>query len=151
MAKGETRRRSRRTPRSIVACYRRSFGFIGLKFPSRKILDFSVSESATARACLLQPAMNRIPGNSFDSSDRPLVQAFDSQSRNFIKRAATMLESIIRCATGRGERLPTNLALVATTLSPSRLVEAVTNDGSEVTFCQGRAVPVGTVKTLHGK
>jgi hypothetical protein len=89
---------------------------IGLKFHSRKILDFSVVESTTAGACLLQPAMHRVPGNSFDSSDRRLVQAFDTQSSNFIQRGAAVLKSMIRCATGQAERLPTSLALVATTL-----------------------------------
>jgi hypothetical protein len=119
---------------------------VGLKFPSRKTLDFSVIESTTAGAGLLQPAMNRIPGNSFDSSDRRLVQAFDTQSSNSIKRGATVLESIIRCATGRGERLPTSLALVATTLSPSSFVKTMANDGAHVVF---PGVLVGTAETLH--
>ena len=76
--------------------------------------------------------MNRIPGDSFDSSNGRLVQTFDTEGGDFIKGGATVLESIIRCPGCRAERLPTSLALVATTLSPPGLVKTMANDGSGV-------------------
>src|SRR5262249_42746597 len=97
-----------------------------------------------------QPAMNRIPGDSLDSSDGRLVEAFDTESRDFVKRGATVLQPIIRCPARRAEGLATRLAPVATTLSASSRIEAVTNDGSAVAFSRGRAMLVGTVETLHG-
>jgi hypothetical protein len=69
---------------------------------------------------------------------------------NLIKDDSPMLESMIGCSDCRAERLPTNLALVATTLSPSSLVKAVANDGSSVAFSGWRVVPVWTAETLHG-
>jgi hypothetical protein len=110
----------------------------------------SITEATTAASCLFQPAMNRIPGNSFDSSDSRLVHTLDTESGDFIKRGVSVLESIIRGPVCRGERLPTSLALVTTTLSPPGLVEAVANDDSEVTFSRKWAVLVGTAETFHG-
>jgi hypothetical protein len=51
------------------------------------------------------------------------------------------------CIAARGERRTTFLTQ---RLSPPRRVEAVANDGSEVTFPRRKAVLVGTVETLHG-
>jgi hypothetical protein len=119
---------------------------IGLKFRSRKILDFSVIESATAGACLLQPAMNRIPGNCFDSSDRRLVQSIYTQSSNFIKRGATMLKPIIRCANGRGERLPTSVALVAAAVPPLSFVETVASHVTSSIFPEEGQSPFGQLR-----
>ena len=72
--------------------------------------------------------MDRIPGDPLDSSDGRLIQALDTVRGDFIERGATVLESIIRCPVCRAERLSTSLALVATTLSRLRRVEAVAND-----------------------
>ena len=94
--------------------------------------------------------MDRIPSDSLDSSDGRLIQALDTERGDFIKGGATVLESIIGCPGCRAERLPTSSALVATTLPPPSRVEAVANDGSDVAFSRGRAVPVGTAETLHG-
>ena len=57
---------------------------------------------------------------------------------------------MIRCPDCRAERLPTNLALVATTLSPSSPVKAMANDGPSVAFSRWRAMLVWTAETLHG-
>jgi len=59
-----------------------------------------------------------------------LVEAFYTESGDFIKGSATVVEAIISCARCRGEGLSTSLALVATTLSPPGRVETVANDGS---------------------
>ena len=75
--------------------------------------------------------MHCVPGDALDSSDGRLVQAFDTESGDFIKGSATVLEAIIRCPAWPGEGLPTRLALVATTLSRLRRVEAVANDGDQ--------------------
>ena len=82
--------------------------------------------------------------------DGGLVQTFDTEGGDLIKDRTPVLESMIRCPGCRAERLPTSLALVATTLSPSSLVEAMANDGSGVAFSRWRAVPVWTAETLHG-
>jgi hypothetical protein len=94
--------------------------------------------------------MNRVPGNSLDSSDRRLIQTFDTEGGDFIKGRTTVLESIIRCPVCRAECLSTSPALVATTLSLPSRVETVANDGSDFTSSRGRAVLVGTAETLHG-
>ncbi len=94
--------------------------------------------------------MHRIPGNPLDSSDGGLVQTLDTEGGDFVKRGAAELESIISCPGCRGERLRTNLALVAATLASSSLVEAMVNNGSGVGFARWRAVPVWTAETLHG-
>ena len=94
--------------------------------------------------------MDRIPGNSLDSSDGRLIQALDTEGGDFIKPGATVLESIIRCPVCRAERLSTRPALVATSLPPPGRVKAVANDGSDLALSRGRAVLVGTAETLHG-
>ena len=78
--------------------------------------------------------MNRIPGDPFDSSNRGLVEAFDTERGNFIKHAAPVLESIISCPVCRAECPSTSLALVAATPSPPGPVEAVVSNDSGVTF-----------------
>jgi hypothetical protein len=63
-----------------------------------------------------------------------LDEVFGKDSRNFIKGATPVLESMIGCSGCRAERLPTILALVATTLPPPSRIEAMANDGSSVAF-----------------
>jgi len=123
---------------------------ICLKFYDGESLYSSIIEPTTPDPCSFQPPMNRIPGDSLDSSNGRLIEAFDTKGGDFIKRGATVLESIIRCPFCRAECLFTSLTLVATTLSPPGRVKAVANDGSDVTFSRGRAVLVGTAETLHG-
>ena len=119
---------------------------IGLKFYRREPSYFSIIEPTTPGGCSFQPTMNRIPGDSLDSSDGGLVQAFDTERGDFIKGRATVLESIIRCAGCRAECLPTSLALVATTLSPPGLVEAMANDGSDAVFPEGGQCLLGQLR-----
>ncbi len=68
--------------------------------------------------------MDRIPGNSLDSSNGGLVQTLDTESRDFVKACAPVLE-VSGCG---AECLPTTLAQVATTPSPPRSEEAMGND-----------------------
>ena len=93
--------------------------------------------------------MNRIPGDSLDSSDGRLIEAFDTEGGHFIKECAPMLESIIGCPGGRAKSPSTSPALVATTLSPSSPVETVTDNVSCSGFSRPRASPVWTAQTLH--
>src|SRR5262249_37615523 len=109
-----------------------------------------IVKATTATGCFFQPAMDRIPGNSLNSSDGRLIETFDTEEGDFIKGGETVLESVVRCPDCRAERLSTSLALVATTLSPLSRIEAVANDGSDIAFSRGRTVPVGTTETLHG-
>jgi hypothetical protein len=86
-----------------------------------KLLDdersyFSIVEPTTNVGCLFKPAIDGIPGDPLYSGDRGLVQAFDAQHDDFVERRATVLESIIRCAGVRAERLSARPAPVSTTL-----------------------------------
>jgi hypothetical protein len=121
-----------------------------LNLHHRESFYFSIIETTTAAGCLFQPTMNRIPGNSLDSSNGGLDETFDTEGGHFIKGGATVLESVIQCSGGRAECLSTSPALVATTLPRPSRVKAVANDGSDVAFSRGRAVPIGTAETLHG-
>jgi hypothetical protein len=111
---------------------------------------FSIAEATTPVRCSFQPAMDRIPGHSHDSSHGGLVQPLDAESRHLIQDGATVLESLVRRTGIRAERLPTSPATVSTPFPPLGLVEAVENDGSGVGFSRPRALPVWTAETLHG-
>jgi hypothetical protein len=78
-----------------------------------------------------------------------MADLFTPSGGNSIKGGATVLQSIIRCPARWAERLPTNLALVATTLSRLRRVEAVTNDVTNSRLSRQRTLPVWTAETLH--
>ena len=93
--------------------------------------------------------MDRIPGDSLDSSDGGLTMTFNTEGGDLIKPGATVLESIIRCPVCRAERLSTSPATVSTPFPPGCLVEAVENDGSGVGFSQQRVLPVWAAETLH--
>jgi hypothetical protein len=124
--------------------------FVRLKFRSRKSLYLSTIEPATPGSRSFEPTMHCVPGDLFDSSDGGLVEAFNAESRHFIEGSTTVLESMIRCSGRRAERLPTNLALVATTLPPSGLVKAVSDDPFGSGLSRLRALSVCTAETLHG-
>ena len=78
--------------------------------------------------------MDRVPGNSFDSSDGGLIHALDTEGGDFIEPGPTVLESIVGSPVCRAKRLPASPAPIATTLPPSGRVDGVANDGSDVTF-----------------
>ena len=109
MAKGETRRQSRRTPSLIVAADHRS-DRVGLKFRSRELLDFSIIEPTAPYGRSFQPTMSCNPGNSLDPSDGGLVQTFDTEEGNFIKHGAAVLKSMIRGTGCQAEGLPAGSA-----------------------------------------
>ena len=94
--------------------------------------------------------MNRIPGNSLDPSDGGLTQTLDTEGSNLIEDRPPVLESVIGVPGGRAERLSTNLALVATMLSPPGFVESVTDDVCGGGFPGQGAWLVWTAETLHG-
>jgi hypothetical protein len=123
---------------------------VGLKFRDGKALNFLMTKAATAGSCSFQPTMNRIPSDSLDSSNSRLIEAFDTEGGDSVKRGPPMVESIIRCPVCRAERLSTNPTLIATTLSPPSPIEAVANDDSQTAFSGARAVRVGTAQIFHG-
>jgi hypothetical protein len=122
---------------------------VGLKFRSREILDFSVIEPTAPYGRSFQLTMSCIPGNSFDPSDGGLVQTFDTEGGNFIKRGAAVLKSMIRSTGWQAEGLPANPTQVATTLPPPGLVEAVADDLTNSSLSRQRTLPVWTTETLH--
>jgi hypothetical protein len=71
-----------------------------LKLRDGESLYISIVEATTTAGCFFQPAMNRIPGNSLDSSDGGFVQTFDTEGGDFIKDRTPMLESIVRGTDG---------------------------------------------------
>jgi hypothetical protein len=99
----------------FLASHHRS-DLINLKFRDGESFDFAMAEPTTPGSRSFQPTMNCIPGNALGSSDGRFVQAFDAKSCHLIKDRATVLESMIRCAGCRAERLPTSPASVSTTL-----------------------------------
>jgi hypothetical protein len=112
-------------------------------------IGLHIDSPETPAGCFFQPAVNRVPGNSLDSSDRGLIQTFDTESSHLIKDRTPVLKSIIRCPDCRAEGLSTSPALVAATLPRPSRVKAVANEDSDVAFSQGRAVPVGTAEALR--
>ena len=74
--------------------------------------------------------MDRIPGNSLDASNGRLVQTLDTEGGDLIKDRTPVLESMIGCSGCRAERLPTNLALVATMVFPPGFVESAADEVS---------------------
>jgi hypothetical protein len=55
-----------------------------------------IVESITAFGGPYEPAIDRIPGDSLDTSDGRLVQAFDAQGGDLVEGRATMLQSMLR-------------------------------------------------------
>ena len=75
---------------------------VRLRLPKAK------AEIKRRRPCRLFPAPDRIPGNSFESSDGELVQDFDAENHDLIKGGATMLESMVRYQIRAERLLPAN-------------------------------------------
>jgi hypothetical protein len=122
---------------------------INMKFPDGESFDFSMAEPTTAASCSFQPTMNCIPSNALGSSEGRFVPAFDAKSCDAVKDRATVLESMIRCAGCRAERLPASPASVSTTLPPSGLVETVADDLSTGGLPRQGALAIATAETLH--
>jgi hypothetical protein len=78
---------------------------VRLKLCHGEPADFSVAETTTPAGRSFQPAMHCIPGDSLGSSDGGLVEAFDAESRHFIKSGPAGLQSMIRCPARRAECL----------------------------------------------
>jgi hypothetical protein len=56
------------------------FDLVGLKLRHGKSRCPSIAEATTGAGGPFRPAINRIPGNSLDSSDGRLIQPFDAES-----------------------------------------------------------------------
>ena len=125
------------------------FDFVCLKLRNGEALYCSIVEATTPGGCSFQPAMDRIPGNSLDSSDGRFVHTFDAQSRDFIESGPPVLKSMVGCTSVRAEGLPARPALESTTLPTPGLVETVTDNASCSGFSRPRASPVWTAETLH--
>ena len=82
------------------------FDFVCLKLHHREPFIFRSLKRRHQIGCSFKPAMDRIPGNSLDSSNGRFAHAFDAQSRDFIKSGAPVLESIIRCPGRRANVFP---------------------------------------------
>jgi hypothetical protein len=109
-----------------------------------------MAEPTTPGSCSFQPTMDCIPGNALGSSDGRFVQAFDAKSCDLVKDRATVLESMIRCAGCRAERLPASPAPVSTTLPPCGLVETVADDLSTSGLPRQGALPLGQLRLFIG-
>jgi hypothetical protein len=96
-----------------------------------------------------EPAIDGIPADLLDTSDRRLIQAFDAEDGDLVEGRATMFESLVRRPGVGAEGLTASLASVSTTPSPFCPVEAVTHDSSGSGFPCQRAVLVCATVTLH--
>ena len=65
-----------------------------------------------------EPAIDRIPGDAFDTSNGGLVQAFDAEGGDVVEGRATMLEAAVRRLGIRAEGLAASPAAVSTTPPP---------------------------------
>ncbi len=83
---------------------------------------------AGVKGRLLQPALHRVPGHSFDSGDGGLVDAVDTHFDNLIEDCARALQSIVGGSVCRREGLATSLATIAPPPSLAAFVKGVTDD-----------------------
>ena len=98
----------------------------------------------------MQPAINRIPGDSLYSSNRGLVWSLDAERGDLIKSFAPLLESIVGHA-GIGTECLTASATTLSTTPPSLgFVKSVANDVSGSAFARQWAFLVWATETLHG-
>ena len=77
---------------------------------------------------LLQPALHRVPGHSFDSRDGGLVDAVDAHCDDLVEDCARALQSIVGGSVCRREGLATSLATIAPPPSLAGFVKGVTDD-----------------------
>ena len=101
---------------------------VGLELLDDVSGDPSTVETAASGRRLLEPARDGVPGNPLDPSNRGNADTFDSESDDRVESRPSMLETVVRRAFGRRERLCAPDAPVSTPPPGSRSVEAVADD-----------------------
>jgi hypothetical protein len=81
---------------------------ICLKLGEGESSRFSIVKPTAQARCLLEPAMDGIPGDALYSSDRRLIQTLNAEGCDFIEGCATVLEPMGKCAGVQTRRLPTS-------------------------------------------
>ena len=122
---------------------------VGLQLLDGQARNASIIESMTGVGGPFKPAIDRMPGDSLDSCDGGLVQAFDAEGGDLVEGRAAMLLSMVRRPGVGAESLAASPASVSTTLSPFRPVEAVADDPSSGCFSRQWAFPVCAAETLR--
>ena len=102
--------------------------FIGLELFDDETGYPALVEAMANGGCMLKPASDGVPGNPLDPSNRGNADTLDPESNNRVETSSSMLETVVRRALGRGERLSARDAPVSTAFPGSRSVETVVDD-----------------------
>jgi hypothetical protein len=106
---------------------------ICLKLRDGESSCFSIIMPTAQVGCLLEPAMDGIPGDALCPSDRRLVQALSAKSCDFIKGRATVLESMAMRADVGAKRLPASPTLESTPFPRLSTTLSIRTEFSETT------------------
>ncbi len=101
---------------------------IGLELLDTESGDPCAVETTASLGRFLNPASNRVPGETLDPSDRRNADTFDSEGDDGIERSSPMLKTVVGRAFGRRERLSTPDAPVSTPFPRPGSVESVAED-----------------------
>ena len=115
-----------------------------LRGPLRKIVWFQIDQTFRG----LQSS-DGVPGKLFDARNRRDADALDSESDHCVESRPSMLETVVRRAFRRRERLFALDAPVATAFAGSRSVESVPNDVPGLNFPMERTCGIETSSILQ--
>ena len=102
--------------------------FVGLELLDAESGSPSLVEATANVGGFLKPSSDGVPGKPFDARNRRDADALDSESDHCVESRPSMLETVVRRAFGRRERLCAPDAPVSTPFPGSRSVEAVADD-----------------------
>ena len=102
--------------------------FVGLELLDAESGSPSLVEATANVGGFLKPSSDGVPGKPFDARNRRDADALDSESDHYVESRPAMLETVVRRAFGRRDRLSAPDAPVSTPFPGSRSVEAVADD-----------------------
>src|ERR1019366_92734 len=123
---------------------------IDLQLPNDNLRNRLIVESTARLGCSLQPTINCVPGNLFDSRNGRFIDSFDAETGDLVKGFAAVMESVINSPAVPAKRLSATFTSKSATPSPPSLVGTITNDRSERGICSQRTLLVWTSEALHG-
>ena len=125
--------------------------FVGLELLDGESGSPSLVEATANVGGFLKPSSDGVPGKPFDASNRRDADALDSESDHCVESRPSMLETVVRRAFRRRERLFALDAPVATAFRGSRPVESVPNDVPGADFFMRTTFGVETAQTFHSR
>ena len=133
-------------PRGPLLVAGEGTNLVGLQLLDNESRDPSVVEATASVRRPLEPTSDGVPGNPFDSSNRRNTDTFDPESNDLVKGVSMMLETVVRRALCRRERLSTPDAAVSTAPPGPCSVETVPDDVSGTDFSMQRTLGVETAQ-----